>query len=54
MNENIKRKLKQRIKLTKYFYKNDQIKCDHVKILEKSAKCTGYVLETKKNYTFLI
>ena len=39
MNDNIKRKLKQRTKLTKYFYKNDQIKCDHVKILEKSAEC---------------
>ena len=39
MNDNIKRKLKQRTKLIKYFYKNDQIKFDCDKILEKSAEC---------------
>ena len=54
MNENMKRKLKQRSKETKYFFKTDQIKCDHVKILEKSAKCNGDILEAKKNYIFLI
>ena len=47
---NIKRKLKQRTKLTKYFYANGQIKCDQDKILEKSVECTGEILETKKNY----
>ena len=36
MNDNIKRKLKQRTKLIKYFYKNGQMKCDYYKILEKS------------------
>ena len=50
MNDNIKRKLKQRTKLTKYFYKNGKIKCDYDKILEKSAECTAEILEAKKNY----
>ena len=50
MNDNIKRKLKQRTKLTKYFFKNDQIKCDYDKLLEKSVECTAEVLEIKKNY----
>ena len=48
MNDNIKRKLKQRTKLAKYFYKNSQIKCDYDKILEKSAECTVDLLEAKK------
>ena len=52
MNDNIKRKLKQRTKLTKYFYKNGKIKCDYDKILEKSAECTAEILEAKKNYIF--
>ena len=50
MNDNIKRKLKQRTRLTKYFYKNGQIKCDYDEILEKSAECTAQILEFKKNY----
>ena len=50
MNENIKRKLKQRTKLIKYFYKNDQIRCDFNKILDKSAECTTEIFDTKKNY----
>ena len=50
MNDKIKRKLKQRTKLTKYFYKNGQINCDYDKILEKSAECTAKILEAKKNY----
>ena len=50
MNDSIKRKLKQRTKLTIYFYKNDQLKCDCDKILEKSAECTTEILEAKKNY----
>ena len=52
MNDNIKRKLKQRTKLIKYFYKNGQMKCDYDKILEKSAECTAEILEAKKNYIF--
>ena len=50
MNDNIKRKLKQRTKLIKYFYKNGQMKCDYDKILEKSAECTAEIFETTKNY----
>ena len=49
MNDNIKRKLKQRTKLIKYFYKNGQMKCDYDKILEKSAEYTAEILEAKKN-----
>ena len=48
MNDNIKRKLKQRTKLIKYFYKNSQIKCDYDKILEKCEECTTDIFETKK------
>ena len=50
MNDNIKRKLKQRTKLKKYFYKNGQIKCNYNKILEKSAECTAEILELQKKY----
>ena len=50
MNDNIKRKLKQRTKLIKYFYKNGQMKCGYDKILEKSAECSAEIFETKKNY----
>ena len=46
MNENIKRKLKQRTK-------NGQIKCEYDKILEKSTECTTEILEAKET-TFLI
>ena len=49
MNNNIKRKLKQRTKLIKYFYKNDQMKCDYYKISKKFEECTAEILETKKN-----
>ena len=49
MNDNIKRKLKQRTKLIKYFYKNDQIKCDY-NTIDKSAECTAEIFEIKKNY----
>ena len=52
MNDNIKRKSKQRTKLTKHFYKNGQIKCDYDKISENSAECAAEILETKKNYIF--
>ena len=50
MNDNIKRKLKQRTKLIKSFYKNVQMKCDYDKISEKSTECTAEILEAKKNY----
>ena len=39
MNDNIKGKLKQRIKLKKYCYENGQMKCDYDKISEKYAEC---------------
>ena len=45
-----KRKLKQRTKLTKWFYKNGPIKCDYDKILKKSAECTVKILEAKNNF----
>ena len=38
MIDNIKRKLKQRTKLIKCFYKNGQMKCDYYKVLEKFAE----------------
>ena len=50
MNFNIKCRPKQKIKLANYFYKNGQIKCDDDEILQKSAECTGEMLETKKSY----
>ena len=45
LNDNIKRKLKQRTKLIKYFHKNGQMKYDYDKILEKSAECTAEMFE---------
>ena len=50
INDNIKRKLKQGTKLIKYFYKNDHMKCDYDKILEKCAECGTELFETRKNY----
>ena len=50
MNGNIKRKLKQRTKLIKYFNRNGQIKHGYDKTLEKFAECTVEILEAKKNY----
>ena len=38
--------LKEKCKLTNFFYKNGHRKTDHDKVLEKSAE----VLEAKKNY----
>ena len=46
----IKRSLKERCKLTNFFYKNGQRKIDHDKVLEKSEECTKQILEAKKNY----
>ena len=50
MKNNMKRSLKERCKLTKFFYKNGQRKVDHDKVLEKSEECTKQILEAKKNY----
>ena len=50
MTDNIKKFLKERCKLTKYFYKNGQRKIGHDKVLEKSQECTKQILEAKKNY----
>ena len=50
MTDNIKKSLKERCKLTKFFYKNGQRKIDHDKVLEKSEECTKQILEAKKNY----
>ena len=50
MTDNIKKSLKERCKLTKFFYKNGQRKIDHDKVLEKSEECSKQILEAKKNY----
>ena len=51
MTDNIKRSLKERCKLTNFFYyKNGQTKIDHDKVLEKFEECTKQILEAKKNY----
>ena len=50
MTDNIEKSLKERCKLTKFFYKNGQRKTDHDKVLEKSEECTKQILEAKKNY----
>ena len=49
MTDIIKKSLKERCKLTKFFYKNGQRKIDHDKVLEKSEECTKQILEVKKN-----
>ena len=46
----IKKYLKQRCKLTKFFYKNGHRKVDHDKVLEKSKECNKQILEAKKTY----
>ena len=50
MTDNIKKSLKQRSKLTKIFYNNGQRNRDHIKVLEKSEKCTSLITEAEKNY----
>ena len=50
MTGNIKKSLKERCKLTIFFYKNGQRKIYHNKVLEKSQECTKPILEAKKNY----
>ena len=46
----IKKSLKERCKLTKIFYKNDQRKFNRDKVLEKSEEYIKQILEAKKNY----
>ena len=48
--DDIKKSLKQRSTLTKYFYKNGQRNSDHIKVLQKSEECTNLISEAKKNY----
>ena len=50
MTDDIKKSLKQRSKLTKYFYKNGQRNSDYIKVLQKSEECTNLISEAKKNY----
>ena len=50
MTDDIKKSLKQRSKLTKYFYKNGQKNSDHIKVLQKSEECINLISEAKKNY----
>ena len=50
MTDNIKKYLKERCKLTKFFYKNGQRKIDHDEVGEKSEECAKQILEAKKNY----
>ena len=42
--------LKERSKLTKYFYRNGQRESDRDKVLGKSAGCIREILEAKKQY----
>ena len=49
MTDNIKKSLKERCKLTKFFYKYGQRKIDLDKVLQKSEECTKQILEAKRN-----
>ena len=48
MNNNTKRKLKQTIKLIKYFHETGQIKCDYNKMLEESAESSRIISRLKR------
>ena len=50
MTNKTKNLLKERSKLTKYFYRNGQKKSDRDRVLEKSAECTREILEANKQY----
>ena len=50
MTDSIKRSLKERSKLSKYYYKNGQKKSDYKKLLEKSSDCTKDIFEAKSNF----
>ena len=47
MTTKTKNLLKERSKLTKYFYRNGQRESDRDKVLEKYAECTRGILEAK-------
>ena len=49
MTENMKKPLKERSKLTIFFYKNGQRKIELDKVVKKSEKCTKQILEAKNN-----
>ena len=51
MNDNIKRCLKERSKLTKFFYKNGQKREVKEKLEAKAAYCTEQITNTKNDYT---
>ena len=50
MRDIIKKSLKERCKLPKFFHKSGLRKIDHDKVLEKSEECTKQIFEAKKNY----
>ena len=50
MTNKIKNLLKERSKLTKFFYRNGQKESDRDKVLEKSAECTREILKAKKQH----
>ena len=50
MTNKTKNLLKERSKLTKYFYRNGQWESDRDNVLEKSAECTRGILEAKRQY----
>ena len=52
MSKKTKHLLKERSKLTKYFYRNGQRECDCSKVLEKSVECTREILKAKRQYIF--
>ena len=49
MANTTKRSLNERSYLTKTYYKNNQKKSDHEKLLENSSDCTKEILEAKNN-----
>ena len=51
MNDNIKWFLKERSKLTKFFYNNGQKREDKEKLEAKAAYCTEQIMKTKNDYT---
>ena len=54
MTDKIKTSLKERYKLTKFFYKNGQRQIDHDKVFEKSEEYFKQNFEAKKNYILKI
>ena len=51
MNENIKRCLKERSKLTKFFYKNGQKSEERESFEAKATNCKKQVMKAKNDYT---